>query len=452
MKIIVVGCGKIGCSIVASLAKEGHDVVAVDNDPAVVEQVTNVYDVMGVCSNGVDNEALLEAGADKADLFVAVTGSDETNMLSCYFASRLGARHTIARIRNPEYNDKSLGFIQRQLRLSMAINPDLMAAHELYNILKLPSAVKVETFSNGVFEMIELLLKQDSVLDGMKLSAMREKYKQKFLVCTVQRGDDVFIPGGDFVLRGGDRIGLTATPSEVQKLLRDLGWHQREARNVIILGGSKTAYYLAQMLTLGGNTVKIIEKDPAVCADLSEALPKAVIVEGDGAQQELLLEEGIRSADAFVTLTGMDEENILMAIYATTQNVKKVIAKANREELAAMAGKLGLDCIVSPRRTIANILVQYVRALQNSLGSSVETLYQLMDGKAEALEFVAKQDERVTGIPLRELRLKPNILIGGIVRDRHSIIPTGDDVIQSGDSVIVLATGHRLGDLADILR
>lgn len=452
MKIIVVGCGKIGCSIVSSLAKEGHDVVAVDTDPAVVEQITNVYDIMGVCGNGVDNDTLSEAGAAKADLLVAVTGSDETNMLSCFFGGKLGARHTIARIRGPEYNDKSLGFIQQQLRLSMAINPDLMAARELYNILKLPSAVKVSTFSNGAFEIIELLLKQDSVLDGVKLSAMREKYKEKFLVCTVQRGDEVFIPSGDFELRGGDRIGLTATPSEIQKLLRDLGWHQKQARNVILLGGSRTAYYLAQMLSIGGNSVKIIEKDPAVCAELSEALPKAVVVEGDGAQQELLLEEGLRTADAFVTLTGMDEENILMAIFATTQNVKKVIAKANREELAAMAGKLGLDTIVSPRRTIADVLVQYVRALQNSLGSSVETLYQLMDGKAEALEFIARADERITNIPLRELRLKPNILVGGIVRDRKSIIPTGADEILPGDSVIVLAAGHRLGDLADILR
>jgi trk system potassium uptake protein TrkA len=452
MKIIVVGCGKIGTTIISSLVSEGHDLVALDSDPAVIAGITNIYDVMGVCGNGADCEILKEAGIDKTELFVAVTGSDELNMLSCFLAKKMGAKHTIARIRNPEYNDSSLGFMKQQLGLSMAINPELLAAQELFNILKLPSAVKIETFSGRNFEMIEIRLKDDSALNGMKLSELRGRYKAKFLVCTVQRGDQVCIPDGNFELKSGDKIGLTASPAEIQKLLRAMGVLQKQARSVMILGGSRTAYYLAKMLSSIGNSVKIIEQDRQTCRELCDALPKAVIINGDGAQQELLLEEGIRSLDAFVALTGMDEENILISIFAASQNVSKVISKVNRDELASMAEKLGLDCIVSPKKIISDILVRYARALQNSLGSNVETLYNLMDGRAEALEFNVRSDSRLTHIPLKELRLKPNVLIAGIIRDRKTIIPAGEDMILPGDKVVVLAAGQRLQDLSDILK
>lgn len=451
MNILVAGCGKIGTTIIASLVAEGHDVTAIEADAAVLDDITNIYDIIGVCGNGADCETLGEAGVEKAELFVAVTGSDELNMLSCFMAKKMGARHTIARIRNPEYNDRSLGFMRQQLGLSMSINPELLAAQELFNILKFPSAVKIETFSRRNFEMIELRLKSDSALDGIRLSELRDKYKARVLICVVQRGDQVYIPDGTFVLKGGDKIGITATPTEIQKLLRGVGLLQKQARNVMILGGSRTAYYLAKMLTSVGNSVKIIEKDSAHCQELCEALPKAVIIYGDGAQQELLLEEGLRSLDAFVALTGMDEENILISIFAETQNVPTVISKVNRSELASMAEKLGLDCMVSPKKIVADILVQYARALQNSLGSSIETLYKLMDDKAEALEFNVRSDSKLLHIPLKELTFKPNTLIAGIIRDRKTIIPGGDDIIQPGDKVIVLAADHRLKDLSDIL-
>lgn len=452
MNILVAGCGKIGTTIIASLVAEGHDVTAMDNDSAVLDDITNIYDVIGVCGNGADCETLEEAGVEKAELFVAVTGSDELNMLSCFMAKKMGAKHTIARIRNREYNDRSLGFMRQQLGLSMSINPELLAAQELFNILKFPSAVKIETFSRRNFEMIELRLKSDSMLNGVQLSELRNKYKAKVLICVVQRGEQVYIPDGNFVLKDGDKIGITATPAEIQKLLRGVGLLQKQARNVMILGGSRTAYYLAKMLTSIGNPVKIVEKDRARCRDLCDVLPKAVIIHGDGAQQELLLEEGLRSLDAFVALTGMDEENILISIFAASQNVPTVISKVNRNELASMAEKLGLDCIVSPKKIVADILVQYARALQNSLGSSVETLYKLMDGKAEALEFNVRSDSKLVHIPLKELQLKPNTLIAGIIRDRKTIIPGGDDIIQPGDKVIVIAADHRLKDLSDILK
>ncbi len=452
MKIIVVGCGKIGTTIVESLVAEGHDIVAIDSDPATLTEITNIYDVMGICGNGADSDILLEADMTKAELFIAVTGSDELNMLSCLIARRLGAQNTIARIRNPEYNDKSLGFLRKELELSMSINPDLLAAHELFNILKFPSAVKIETFSRRNLEMVELRLKPDSVLDGLKLSELRDRYHAQVLICCVKRGNEVFIPDGNFVLRGDDRIGITASPTEIQKFLRALGLLQKQARSVMLLGGSRTSRYLAEMLIGIGCHVKIVERDEKVAAELCEALPEAVIIHGDGAQQELLLEEGLRSLDAFVSLTGMDEENILISIFAASQNVPKVIAKVNRDELGAMAEKLGLDTLVSPKRIMADVLVSYARALQNSLGSSVETLYKLMEGEAEALEFKVKPEPRLVNIPLKELSLKTGTLIAGIIRDRKTIIPGGNDRILVDDRVVIVAAGQRFSDLSDILR
>ena len=451
MNIIVVGCGKIGTTILASLVKEGHNVVAVDSNAETINEITNLYDAIGICGNGNDCDTLSEAGVDKAELFVAVTGSDEFNMLSCFLAKKMGARHTIARIRNPEYNDRNLGFIKKQLGLSMAINPDLLAAQELFNILKLPSAAKIETFSRRDFEMIELKLRQESVLDGVSLIELRKKYDVKLLVCVVQRDNEVFIPDGSFVLKSGDKIGITATTSEILRFLKMLGVMQKQARNIMILGGSRTAYYLSKMLMGIGNTVKIIEKDHKRCLELSETLPNAIIINGDGAGQELLNEEGLSSMDAFISLTGMDEENILISFYAAAQNVPKVISKVNRDEFMYLAEKIGLDSTLSPKNIISDILVRYARALENSLGSNVETLYQIMDAKAEALEFNIAADSAVTEIPLKDMKLKPNTIIAGIMRGRKIIIPSGDDMILPEDKVVIITSGYKLNDISDIL-
>ena len=451
MNIIVVGCGKIGTTILSSLVAEGHNVVALDSNPNTINEITNLYDAIGICGNGNDCDTLSEAGVEKAELFVAVTGSDEFNMLSCFLAKRMGAKHTIARIRNPEYNDQNLGFIKKQLGLSMAINPDLLAAQELFNILKLPSAAKIETFSRRDFEMIELKLRQESVLDGVSLIELRKKYDVKLLVCVVQRDNEVFIPDGSFVLKSGDKIGITATTSEILRFLKMLGVMQKQARNIMILGGSRTAYYLSKMLMGIGNTVKIVEKDHKRCLELSETLPNAVIINGDGAGQELLNEEGLSSMDAFISLTGMDEENILISFYAAAQNVPKVISKVNRDEFMYLAEKIGLDCTISPKNIISDILVRYARALENSLGSNVETLYQIMDGKAEALEFNIVADSAVTEIPLKDMKLKPNTIIAGIMRGRKIIIPSGDDIILPEDKVVIITSGYKLNDISDIL-
>ena len=452
MNIIVVGCGKIGTTVLESLVAEGHNVTAVDNRPYALTDITNIHDVITVCGNGADCETLADAGAADADLVVATTGSDEVNMLCCHIAKAMGVPNTVARIRKPEFNDNSLTRMKDMLALSLAINPDRLAAMELYHILRLPAAVKLETFSSGNFQMIEIKLKEDSPFVGVPLYELRGKFKATFLVCVAQRGEEVFIPGGNFVLQGGDRIGITAKHSELQKLLRSMGTKKKQSRKVMLLGGSRVAYYLAKRLIEAGTEVKIIDKDRAVCEQLCEMLPDATVICGDGTQQELLLEEGLQSMDAFVSLTGLDEQNILLAFFAAANQVPKVIPKVNRKALGDLAQQLGLDCIVSPRETVADILVQHARALENSMGSNVETLYRLMDDGAEALEFNVKDDPRLVNIPLKTLQLKKQVLVAGINRGREALIPTGDDVILPGDKVVVITAAGKLNDLSDILK
>lgn len=450
MKIIIVGCGKIGTSMLAHLVDEGHEVVAIDNDPDIITEITNIYDVIGVCGNGSDSDVLTEAGIEDAELFVAVTFSDELNMLSCFLAKRMGASHTIARIRNPEYNDKNLSFMRSHLELSSSINPENFASRELFNLIKLPGAMKIESFARGNYEMIELKLKQNSPIIDCSLWELRKKYNQKFLVCVVQRGDEVYIPDGNFVLKAGDRIGIAASTSEGAKLFKALGIMKKQVKNVMIIGAGKTSYYLAQkLLTIGAN-VTVIEKDHKRCKFIAELLPGVTIIEGDGASQEILMEEGLNSVDSFIALTGMDEQNILVSIFAQSQNVPQVITKVNRPELAQMAQNLGLDTIISPCDLISDQVSGYARALENSLGSEMETLYTLMDDKAEALEFIVREDFEELNIPLKQLSIKRNVLIAGIIRGRKPIIPTGDDVILAGDHVIVLATDKRINTLTEI--
>ena len=452
MKIIIVGCGKIGTTVIQSLVSEGHDVVAVDWDRNVVNEITNIYDVIGVCGSGADCETLREADAAHAELFASLTGNDEVNMLACFIAKRMGARHTIARVRNTGYSEQSIGYMRQQLDISMTVNPEALSAQELFHILRLPGAVNMETFSRRSFEMAEFKLRADSPLSGMTLADMRRRYKANFLVGVVQRGENVYIPDGSFTLRDGDRIGLTADAAEMMKLIRLMGITQKQAKSVMIIGASRTAFYLAKMMLAGGANVKIIEKDKERCRTFSESLEGAVIINGDGARQELLMEEGLTRMDGFVALTGMDEENILLSYYAQEAGVPKVISKVNRSEFALMADKLGLECVVSPKKVISDIFVRYARALRSSIGSKIETLYKLMDGRAEALEFIAQSDFKYLHVPLKDIMLRPNMLIAGIIRGRKSIIPTGEDVITAGDRVVVLTARSRMSDLSDMVR
>ncbi len=452
MKIIIVGCGKIGISIIENLLSDGHDIVTIDNNHTVSEDIGNMYDVMTITGNGADCEILNEAGVEKSDLFISTTASDETNMLSCFLAQKMGAKHTFARIRNPEYNDQSLSFIRQQLGLTASLNPEALAAQELFNILKFPAAINIEKFSGGNLQVLEFKLKAQSALDGLSLSELRQKYASKFLICAVKRDSQTYIPDGNFVLKSGDKIGLMLPPNEIPKLLKILDIANKQARNVIIVGASKTAYYLAKKLLLSGNNVKIIDKEENRCREFAALLPNATVICGDGTEQDLLHEENIDKVDAFVSLTGMDEQNILVSMFANSCNVPKVIPKVNKDELFSLAENLGLDTVISPKRIVSDIISRYARALENSLGSNVETLYKLMDSSVEALEFKVTPDFKGLKTPLKILNIKPNILIAGIIRGRKAIIPNGDDEIISGDRVVVVVSGQKLLDLSDIIK
>ncbi len=452
MKVVIVGCGKIGRSILKNLTEEGHSVCVIDRDPKVVRSIGDDYDVMCVNASGTDIEALKRAEVSSAELFIAASANDDANMLSCCFARSLGAAHTVARLNGAEhYTDAD--YIKRCLDISMIIDPDRLTSQAIFNTLKFPSAVRVESFTRHLFEMAELCVKPDSVLDGSSLAALRDTTNADFLICCILRDRKTYIPDGSFVLKAGDRIGLLAASDDMPKLLSRFGVVKKSAKNVMLIGGSRIAQDLAERLAKSGHHVKVIEKDIDRCHMVSGTLPRSVsIICGNGSRHELLDSEGIDDTDAFVSLTGIDEENILSAFYASGKNVPKVIAKVNQAGFVDISGKLGLDCVVSPSRITADIVTQYARSLSSSAGSSIETLYTLMDGSLEALEFAVSASFTKQGVELKDLDTKPGILIAGIIRGSRTIIPKGSDAILAGDKVIVIAAGERLCDLSDILQ
>ena len=453
MRVIIVGCGKVGTAIIDSMVEDNHDVTAIDNDSEVISNVTNTYDVMAVCGSGTSREMLISAGVSKADLFIAVTRSDEVNMLACFLARRMGAKHTVARIRETDYNEDGINYLVNELDLSMALNPELLAAETLFDLLKLPSAVNVDNFAGKKLQMLEMLIKEGSSLVNTSLMDVRKKCPVQFVACAVQRDDDLHIPNGGFVLQEGDKVAFMVKRIDTHKFLKSIGAVQKQGRDVMVLGASKTSYYLSKILANNGFYVKILERDEKRCEEMAEILPAAAtLIHGDGMNHDLLWEEGIKSTDAFVALTGTDEENILISFYAASQQVPKVIAKVNQTALAELAESLGLDSIISPRKLVADALQRYARALNDTLSSKVETMYSLMDDRAEALEFTVLSDCKLVGKPLKSINLKPNTLIAGIIRGKETIIPSGDDVITVGDSVIVVAADAHLYDLSDVVR
>ena len=451
MKVIVSGIGKIGKTIVESLLKEKHDIVVIDIDRKVIEDITNRYDVLGFLGNGTSYDVLMEAGVNKCDLFISVTASDEFNMLACFVAKRAGAKNTVARIRNSEYNNKSFEFVKKELGLNVVINPELLTAQTIFNILELPSATNIETFSSSATEMIELSVKENSKVIGIPLYELRKKYDYKFLICLVSRDDEVYIPNGSFVLQAGDKLGIFASKSDTSKLLKAFGFDNKPVKSVIIVGASKTAFYLSELLNDAKTSVKLIEIDRAKCEEFSKQNEKVSVINGDGMNQDLLLEEGINDVDAFVALTGKDEQNVLMSVYSQSKNVHKTVTKINRDEITDISKSLGIESVITAKNLVANVLVRYARALENSRESKIETLYSLLSGKAEAAEFIVLPDFKHTGIPLKDLKINKAVLIAGIIRHRETIIPCGEDVILEGDKVIVITAGQSLVDLGDII-
>ncbi len=450
MNIIIVGCGKVGTTLAEQLDREGHDIVVVDHKAAAINNITEKLDVGGVVGNGTSNKVLLEAGVDTADLLIAVTNSDELNLLCCLIAKKTGDCHTIARVRNLQYNHE-IGFIKEELGLSMTINPELETALEMARLIRLPSAIKIETFAKGRVELLKFQIPKESVLDQMPIMKINTQLHTKVLVCAVERGDQVFIPSGDFVLGTNDKISLIMEPRRSVEFFHRVGVTIEHIRNVMLIGGGNIAVYLATKLEGTGVKVKILEQSRERCEELSDLLDEALIINANASDHGVLMEEEIESMEAVASLTNMDEENILFSLYAGKKSKAKVFTKITRSTYEDIIEEMPLGIIVNPKMITADRIVQHVRAMQNSKGSNVETLYKIVGNKAEALEFKVNKNFSLIGIPFEKLRLKKNILVGCITRKGKVIIPNGQDAIQIGDSVIIVTTNTGLDDLSDIL-
>lgn len=451
MKIIIVGCGKVGLTLAERLNQENHDITLIDSDYNTVRTAADSLDVMAVTGNGAIYQVQMEAGIKEADLLIATTNSDELNILCCLIAKKTGNCHTIARIRNPEYSAE-VNFIREELNLSLSINPELAAAHEISRLLRFPSAIKIDTFAKGRIELLKFIIPSHSKLNNMKIMDVSMKLHCNVLICVVERGKEVVIPSGNFELYAGDKISFIASQKDSMEFFHKVGVENNSVKTVMIVGGGKVTYYLAKLLKDTKIKIKIIEQNYDRCTELSELLPNAMIIHGDGADQQLLLEEGLTQTEAFATLTGFDEENIMLSLYAASKSKAKLITKVNRTSFEEVINSLNLGSMIYPKLITADSILQYVRAMQNSLGSNVETLYRIANDQAEALEFRVGHDAPMLGVPLEKMELKKNLLVACINRRGRIITPRGKDTMEVGDSVIIVTTNKGLNDLKDILK
>ncbi|MDR1753457.1 MAG: Trk system potassium transporter TrkA [Eubacterium sp.] len=452
MNIIIVGGGKVGTELVRLLSLESHNIVVVDINNKVIEEVVGNHDVMGLCGDGACCDVLEKAKVASCDIIIATTDSDERNVLCCLIARKMKARHCIARVRNPSYAEQ-LVFMREELGLSMMVNPEYQAAREISRLLKYPSAIDIETFGRGLIDMVEFKIIKGSALEDVSLKEIYNKISVRVLICAVQRDGEVYIPNGDFILRKGDKIHFTAVHSELLKFFHAVDSEKGRIKSVMIIGGGTISFYLAELLAADmGMQVKIIEKNLERCIFLSDSLPKAHIIHGDGGNYELIEDEGIVAVDACVTLTGMDEENIITSLFAKSKGTKKVVTKINRVSAVNIAENVGLESVVSPKNITADMILQYVRARQNSKGSNILTLYRLLDGKAEAIEFIVRQKAHYVDVPIKDLKLNKNSIIASIIRNNKHIIPNGSDRLCLHDSVVVVSTNKFMNDLNDIFK
>ena len=451
MKCIIIGCGKVGITLAEQLCQENHDVVIMDASAKRMQDIPENIDAMRIVGNGASIQAQMEAGVNEADILIAVTGSDELNLLCCLIAKKAGKCSTIARVRNPVYS-KEINFIKERLGVSMTINPELTAATEIARLLRFPSAIKIDTFAKGRVELLKFKIRPQFKLDQLAVSALQNTLKSNILVAAVEREDNVYIPNGDFILKDGDLVSIIASPQNAANFFQTIGLKTNQVRNCMIVGGGTIAFYLAKELLSMKIPVRIVEKDPARCELLSQELPHATIICGDGTDRKLLLEEGLCTAEGFVSLTNMDEENLMLALFAKDQFSAKLVTKVNRLAFDEIIERLDIGSVVYPKYLTADYILQYVRAMQNTIGSNVETLYQILDDRAEALEFAIHEESPVTDTPLMELNLKDNLLIGCIHRRERVFIPRGHDSIQVGDTVIIVTTQVGLQDIRDILK
>lgn len=449
LNIIIVGCGVVGTALVEQLVLENHDITVVDTSPQKVQKITDMYDVMGVVGNGASFSVQKDAGIIDADLIIAVTDSDELNLLCCTVASRVGHCATIAKVRNPEYSHE-LNHIKDKLGLAMIVNPEYEASREIYKILCLPTALEVTSFAHGKADLVKIRIPHGNILDGMTLAQLG-KSTNDVLICGVERDKQIYIPTGDFELKAGDMISFVAPAKKVSDFFKHIGFKTNKVKNTMIIGGGDAGYYLAKRLSDNGIDVCLIDKDKERCEELATLLPKVVIINGNGVDEDLLNEEGIQSAESFVTLTGSDEENILLTVHAKQFSNAKLVTKINKIRFKDAINNLDIGSVIYPRYITSEAIIAYVRAKNASKGSNVETLYHLFDHRVEAVEFKIDKESKVTNTPIMKLKLKDNLLICFIFRRGKVIIPSGQDCILPGDSVMIVTTHSGFNDISNIL-
>lgn len=451
MQIIIVGCGKVGTTLTAQLCKENHDVTVIDTDYSVVHSISTMYDVMAIAGNGASYNTLMDAGIEETDILISVTASDELNLLCCVIAKKAGNCKTIARVRDPVYSQE-LEFIRKELAISMIINPEYATAVEIARLLRFPGAIEIDTFAKGRVELLSFKVGSNSALKGLALWEFPSHFHCDILICAVERDGQLIIPSGSHIVQEDDIIFMVSTPQNSSEFFKKMGIRTNHAKDAFIIGGGGITYYLTRQLLARGIAVKIIEKNKTRCEELSELFPKATIIHADGSDREVLHEELLDESDAFLALTDIDEENIMLSLYARDKVRKKVVTKINRMNFAEIIHTLNLDSVVYPKHITAEMIIRYIRATQNSIGSNVETLYKLMDDRVEALEFTIQHDIKIINIPLHQLNLRDNLLIASINRKGTIIIPGGNDVFMAGDTVIVVTTTSGLQDINDILK
>ena len=451
MNIIIVGCGKVGSTLAEQLNEDGNNITVIDMNAAKVESITNRYDIMGIVGNGATHMVQQQAGIYDADLLIAVTGSDELNLLCCLIAKKSGNCQTIARVKNPDYSMEA-PYLKNELGLAMVINPEYAAATEIARVLRFPSAIKIDTFAKGRVELLKFRLPEKSRIVGMSVKEVVTKLHCDVLVCTAERGDEAYIANGDFVFEEKDVISIIASPKNADNFFRKIDYKMHSVKDAMIAGGGEITHYLCDILQRSGLSIKIIEKDKNVCEELCSLWPDVSVINGDATDQSLLLEEGLASTGAFLALTNMDEENILLSLFARSSNQGKIVTKINRIDFDDVIKHLDLDTIIYPKNITADMILRYVRAMKNTIGSNVETLYNIIKGKAEAAEFIVRENSPVTGKPLCELEFKKDVLVAAILRGKNVIIPRGYDVIEPGDAVVIVSRLMALHDISDILK
>ena len=451
LKIIIIGCGKVGRTLVEQLSQEGHDITIIDKNRERISQLANLYDVMGLVGNGASYNIQKEAGIENADLIIAVTGSDELNLLCCTIATQVGNCAAIARVRTPDYSQEA-EYLREKLGLALIINPEYEAARDMARILYLPSSLEVTGFAHGQAELIKYAIPENSPMDGIAIKDLGHKLKANILISAIERGDDVFIPSGDFILKKGDKLSFVGAHKQAKEFFSHLGLNSHSVKNTMIIGGGKAAYYLAKELLSRGIRVKIIENDFNRCEELSILLPEAIIINGDATDQTLLREEGIETTQSFVPLTGIDEENIMLTLYAKQVSNAKVITKINRITFTNVINSLDLGSVIYPKYITSEAIIAYVRAKKASMHSNIETLYHMYDSRVEAIEFFVSEKSAVTDVPLKDLTLKDNLLLCFINRNGSIIIPSGNDSIQKNDTVMIITKHTGFNQIQDILK